>query len=223
MTQTLTLKRAPRGITAVKLFDNNSDTLATNGVAATVVAGTNNPTRYVVTWSATVANGTYQLVAYNGTTVVAGTDVVVSGDSVTEVDKPSEILSKLAGGSVTWTAPVTAAGTIDQPIVIGDDYFASSSRALDWYVDPGVFPVANATCFFGGKSPSKPGWKVQGTVSAVVVDSVPKWRLRFELANTDTGALQPATYEWSVELRGPLPEHMTQIRGKVVVVDSYTR
>mgnify|MGYP000931552440 CR=1 FL=1 len=87
MSQTLTLKRAPVGLDSAKLLVDGTDTIATNGVAASVTPGTNNPTRYTIVWTATVADGTYQLLLYDGGLVAAGTDVVVMGSSVTEVDQ----------------------------------------------------------------------------------------------------------------------------------------
>jgi hypothetical protein len=138
-----------------------------------------------------------------------------------------EILLLLSGGQITSIAPVSSAGTITGPIVVGDDYLAASSRAFDWFVDPGVFDIGQATCFFGGalvSIPTKSTWLVQGTVSAVTVDGQPKWRLRFELTTDDTLELKPELHNWSVELRGPTgPENITKIYGTVNVINSYTK
>lgn len=133
----------------------------------------------------------------------------------------AEILAKISGGEVAWTSPVTQQGKLN-PIVIGDDYLAASGRAFDWFFDPGVFNIASAQCFFGFAGANVGRVAVSGTVSAVTISGNPKWRLRFELTNTATKTLKPGEIEYSVELRGPTPEHMTKRFGKGTVVQSFT-
>jgi hypothetical protein len=172
-------------------------------------------------------NGEWRVRMVNGDDEPVYTGYVVmtaeaQGHATSEPNENAEILALIGGGQVTSIAPVTSAGTINGPIVIGDDYLTASGRSFDWLIAPGAFDVGQAECWFGGGSPSKPSWLVQGVVSAVTVDGQPRWRLRFELRRSDTLPLKPACYNWSVELRGPLPEHITRIIGKAEVVQSYT-
>jgi hypothetical protein len=137
-------------------------------------------------------------------------------------DNVSNLNTLIGGGRVTWETPLTPFGRLAGPIIIGDDYLAASGRAFDWFVDPGVFSVAQATCWFGFAGVNVGSVLVQGTVSAVTIEGVPKWRLRFEIPRSQTVNLKPGEIEASVELRGPLPEHITKKRLKGSVEKSYT-
>lgn len=169
-----------------------------------------------------------------GTIVVAASGLDAAGVRAAVGLASANLDTQLAGlntlltaGDITSHSPVTTAGTLSGPIVIGDDYLAASGRAFDWFVDPGVFDISEATCWFGGalaSNPERSAWLVEGDVEAVTVSGQPKWRLRFELATADTLGLRPDTHNWSVELRGPTgPENITKILGTASVADSYTQ
>lgn len=210
------------GINAAKLASGDTEI----AVALSVDSGENFATFYTITFE-DVLPGDYDLVLLIGTAAVAGAEVTVTTNGWSErsqgVDQAvSEILSRISGGSVTWNAPVLETGQLSGPIIIGDDYLASLNRVFDWFVDPLPFPFAQATCFFGGKSSSKPpGWNVQGNVTEVTIDSQTKWRLRFELPRAVTSALKAGLYSWSTEVRGPAG-HVTRVLGSVNVVPKQT-
>lgn len=201
MTQTLTLKRAPTGVDSAKLFVDGTDTLATNGTATSVTPGTNNPTRYSIVWGTNVADGTYQLVLYDGGVAVAGADVVVSGSNVTEINEVSEILSSVTGGIVTSVSVVTSQGLISGPLVIGDEYLQANGRALIWYIDPVQnATIGNCTFEFGVAkvaSPDKVVFVAIGTLEAVTIEGEPKWKAVVELTNANTVLLRPVTHSWT--------------------------
>jgi hypothetical protein len=143
-------------------------------------------------------------------------------DVVDVPDRQTAIIALLTSGSATTNAPVTPTGTITN-IVIGDDYKAASGRAFNWLVAVPVFSQSGSKCFFGGSAKHKGEWLVEGTIIPVTVDSVPKWKLQFELSKTDTEACKPGCYDWSAELRGPAPEQITKIIGKTELIEAYTR
>ncbi len=132
------------------------------------------------------------------------------------------ILAILSSGEITHSAPVTPTGTITT-IVIGDDYKAASNRSFAWFFDVPAFSAVGSRCFFGGSAKHKGQWLVEGTIVPVTVESVPKWKLQFELLDADTAACKPGCYDWSVELRGPAPEQITKIIGTTELVQAYTR
>lgn len=149
-----------------------------------------------------------------------------------EIDASGTLVNRLAtiaadtaliggGQAIVQAQPVNAQGKLD-PIIIGDDYLLPS-RVFVFDVDPPLhYAIGDAKCYFGGSAFRKGKWLVEGTLSAVTVEGAPKWRMTFELPNAQTGKLLPACYKFSAELRGPEPEHKTQIRGEVDVVESQT-
>lgn len=76
---------APVGMETAKLFSIGTDTVVANGTASSVVAGTNNEAFYTITWSSTVASGTYWLILFADDVALAQETVTVSGDNVTTV------------------------------------------------------------------------------------------------------------------------------------------
>jgi hypothetical protein len=148
-------------------------------------------------------------------------------DSLAELDSATianqeAILATLTSGSVQPSAPVTTTGTIPN-IIIGDDYKAASGRAFNWTVAVPAFSLSGSKCYFGGFAKHKGQWLVEGTITPITVDSVPKWQLSFELDEADTEACLPGCYDWSVELRGPDPEQITKIIGTTELLKAYTR
>jgi hypothetical protein len=211
-------------VNAAQLFDLNGVEVV--GVLESIETIGSGGTLKTIVWNG-VTPGLYDLnLLQDEDEVHFGIPVRFTTDSWAVVDTASEILAKLSGGSVTWNSPVTATGKLNGPIVKGDDYLASSSRAFDWFFEPGSFSVGQATCWFGGARQADPqtsSWKVQGVVSPVTISGQPRWRLRFELTTAVTGLLVCDLHEWSVELRGPSDENITKLFGQVRVVDSYTR
>jgi hypothetical protein len=82
MSQTLNIN-APPGVTAVKAFTRDSDTVV--ATAATVTAGTNDPSFYTIVFTSLV-DGVYRIVFYEGASVVAVEDVSV-GDGVFDISE----------------------------------------------------------------------------------------------------------------------------------------
>ncbi len=144
-----------------------------------------------------------------------------STGSATEA-KQDYIISLLSSGQVDQSTPVSANGSIDE-VVRGDDYLDDSGRAFSWDIlPPGGFTIGEATCFFGGYKKDRGSWLVQGTITAVTIDSVDKWRLKFEPRKSDTQDCIPdENYFFSVEVRGP-SERITKVWGYTRVVDSRT-
>jgi hypothetical protein len=98
----------------------------------------------------------------------------------------------------TATSLVNADGSINGPIIIGDDYLHTNSRSFQWTI-PAIsgFTLGACTCFFGGQFKTH-SFLVQGTV----VDATGgNWFLRFDVRRDDTEDLQPGMYRYSVEVR----------------------
>ena len=126
-----------------------------------------------------------------------------------------ELDPAVVSGTVTASSPVSPTGTINGPLIIGDDYLAANSRQFSWDVAAVTgLSAATATCSFGGDR-NGTGWLVSGTVTDLG-DS--EWRLSFDLARSATSALEPGYYAWSVEVKGPTDgAEVTRVRsGKAV-------
>jgi hypothetical protein len=98
----------------------------------------------------------------------------------------------------TATSLVNADGSINGPIIIGDDYLHANGRSFQWTI-PAIsgFTLGACTCFFGGQFKTH-SFLVQGTV----VDATGgNWHLRFDVRKDDTEDLQPGMYRYSVEVR----------------------
>jgi hypothetical protein len=104
--------------------------------------------------------------------------------------------------------PVTDAGELIDPIVIGDDYLAVNNRSFTWTIDaiPGV-TVGTATCYFGGVYKTY-SWLVTGTITVVGT----QWLLSFDLLKADTEDLVPGLYRWSVEVQDASGNEITKVR-----------
>lgn len=111
-----------------------------------------------------------------------------------------ELDPAVVSGSVTASSPVSPTGTINGPIIIGDDYLAANSRQFSWEVAAVTgLSAATAVCSFGGTR-NGTGWLVTGTVTDLGSGT---WRLAFDLPRASTSALDPGYYAWSVEVKGP--------------------
>ncbi|QDV22914.1 hypothetical protein [Aureliella helgolandensis] len=117
---------------------------------------------------------------------------------------------------------VVQEGAIDTPIVIADDYLATSTRTFTWDVPVPAFALDVASCYFGGSKTYKGQWRVSGTISEVTAGEVAMWRLSFALTEADTAQCKPACYPWSVELHGP-GEQITVYKGEVPLIYSASR
>jgi hypothetical protein len=209
---------------------NGGTLVNTDGAVTQTGVEQTTPGRYKLNYSS--ADRAVGSVAYkitdsadtNKTGVMAVTFLPASGAGNASEAKQDQILALLTSGQAVTNSPVSPTGTIDSPIVIGDDYLAANARAFSWTVAvPAGFTIGQASCWFGGANKTKGKWLVQGSVSAVTVDAQPRWQMAFNLTNDDTGQCKPGCYDWSVELRGPSPEHITKLRGQVELVEAYTR
>lgn len=218
--KSLTAQRSINGAALV----NTDGTVTQTGVEQTV------PGRYRLNYSAAdraVGSVSYKFTDSADATktgVLAVTFLPASGSGNATESTQNQILALLTSGQAVTNSPVTPTGTIASAIVIGDDYLASNARAFNWTVAvPAGFALNQATCWFGGGNKAKGKWLVQGTVTAVTVDGQPRWQMSFNLPAAATGQCKPGCYDWSVELRGPSPEHITKLLGQVDLVEAYTR
>ena len=126
-----------------------------------------------------------------------------------------ELDPAVVSGSVTASSPVSPTGTINGPIIIGDDYLTANSRAFIWDVAAVTgLSAATATCSFGGDR-NGTGWLVSGSVSD---QGSSVWRLTFDLPRASTSALEPGYYSWSVEVKGPTDgAEVTRVRSGTAV------
>lgn len=141
---------------------------------------------------------------FDGTAVPADHDAAIVGLSFSETDSNlSTILTLLESGIAVTRTPVATNGKLTGPIIIGDSYQSENARAFSWLINPvsGV-NVATVSCKFGAISGgcSDKQFIVSGTVEAVTVDAVAKWKLVAELAPEDTEDLPEDKYRWSVAL-----------------------
>jgi hypothetical protein len=158
---------------------------------------------------------------FDGSTAPTNWDQNIAFVDFSQFRQLNTLQQLLSGGSAVSNAPVTVDGVISGPIVIGDDYLAADGRSFDWFVDPGPGVIGDYSCRFGGSARGAPRWLVAGTITAVTVNSLPKWRLRFELPRSSTGRLRATQYSYSAELRRADAE-ITKILGTVQVVQRFT-
>lgn len=112
--------------------------------------------------------------------------------------------------SYTNFAKVRGDGSIDGPIVIGDDYLTANGRGFVWEIDaiPGV-SLGTATCWFVASNRGD-GWNRQGVITNL---GGGKWQLAFELTSPNTSGLNPGTYRWHVEIRDGVTD-ITRVIGQ---------
>jgi hypothetical protein len=149
--------------------------------------------------------------------VLTDADVRVEMDAnstiASAVETTNDTIDGITKGNVEISPVVAARGTINGPIIIGDDYLATHEKAFKWEVPalPGV-AFGDATCFFGGKSvylDTPNSWSVEGTVSEVDADT---WELSFDLPKSATESLEPDVYDWSAEVRDAAANEVTRVR-----------
>lgn len=107
----------------------------------------------------------------------------------------------ITSGNVQTALPVTAAGQIASPLVIGDDYLNANGRAFSWTVAlPTGYSVGSSTCKFGMRYEDSQGvnsFIVSGTAIDAGGGNV---TLRFDVPRATTETLRPGWYDWSVEI-----------------------
>jgi len=139
---------------------------------------------------------------FDGSAVPATHDDAIRA-VVFEADSTEDILTILQSGSATVRTPVASNGRLTGPIIIGDSYLNAKARAFTWLITPvsGV-SVGDVTCKFGATSSkcSDESFIVDGTVEAVVIDTVTYWKLIAELDPEDTEGLPEDKYRWSAAL-----------------------
>lgn len=106
------------------------------------------------------------------------------------------------------------------PLVIGDDYASALGNAFEFNFNPGGATIGSSACTFGGKRvDGAEDWQVDGTLSD---NGDGTWKATFELEDTDTSALVPGFYNWTVEFSNGT-ETKTIARGeRVRWVERYT-
>jgi hypothetical protein len=113
----------------------------------------------------------------------------------------------ITSGTVQTSLPVTAAGQIASPLVIGDDYLNSNGRAFSWTVAlPTGYSVGTSTCKFGMRYEDSEGvnsFVANGTVIDAGSGNV---TLRFDVPKTTTNDLRAGWYDWSVEIANATSE-----------------
>lgn len=186
-----------------------------SAVTGTLVSGTS--VRYV--FSITASAGDYFAKISSSGTVIATACLRVTASSY-DIDNdwpPIELRTLIAtsgGLTVTFNPPVSTSGTIDSPIIIGDDYLSANGRAFSWTVTaPTGFVLATSTCTFGG-SRNGSGWLVSGTISDAGSGN---WTISFDLAKSVTASLSPGTYLYSVELANAGGTEITRVRSGIGV------
>lgn len=113
----------------------------------------------------------------------------------------------ITSGNVQTALPVTAAGQIASPLVIGDDYLNANGRAFSWTIAlPTGYSVGSSTCKFGMRYEDSQGVN-EFIVSGTVIDAGGgNVTLRFDVSRTTTGTLRPGWYDWSVEIASATAE-----------------
>ena len=223
-TQTLEFS-AGTGLTlSCKLFALGSDTVVATASAA---EKTNDKNRYTVQFSN--LSGAYRLNAFVGVTggfaneVYDVTDIAATFTPRSEAKIDTSLLTLeatsqaikaktdlITAGQVQIVSPVGAGGNITTPIFAGDDYKASNGRAFEWTIDARTgFSASTATCRFGGSSEETgDSWNVTGTVTDI---GGGEWKLSFDLTKAVTATLSPGFYRWSVELKNPSDDEVTEV------------
>jgi hypothetical protein len=166
-----------------------------------------------------------EILTDTGTTLPNTLAAIVEDTGTTLPASLSAIQSLLIDAQPVYTSPlVSPLGSINGPIVIGDDYLDAHGRAFSWEVAslPGV-NVNDASFWFGGKNSGGDGWLVEGSVAEVDAST---WLAKAELLKTDTEGLPASNYKWSGELRDSEGNEITRVKSscdqKVALVDKQT-
>jgi hypothetical protein len=113
----------------------------------------------------------------------------------------------ITSGNVQTSLPVTAAGQIASPLVIGDDYLASNGRAFSWTVAlPTGYTVGTSSCKFGMRYEDSQGVNEFIATGTVIDAGSGNVTLRFDVPKTTTGELRAGWYDWSVEIANATSE-----------------
>jgi hypothetical protein len=127
-------------------------------------------------------------------------------------------LGRLVAASISITAPVLSSGNVE--IRRGDSYFSADGRALVWTLTG--LPTINLTgaiTTFKAKNTSSIITKTSSDTPGIrAVFSSGTLTLTLELAATDTGTLNAATYDFDIQTQFSNGHVDTWVMGKMVVV-----
>ena len=142
---------------------------------------------------------------------VSGVNVLGVPSNVIYTTREDEIKAKtdlLTSGSVSSSLPVSSSGQIGSPLLIGDDYLASISRAFEWTIDdPGITDTP-ATCKLGFYLNDSVNFEVSGTI----VDNGSTWTLSFDISAAITSTIIEGYYKWSVHVADASSKKITTIK-----------
>lgn len=126
MSQTLYISAVP-GVTSAKLFTTDTDTVV--ATAASVTAGTNDPSWYTIVFNPDVASASYRVVLYISTSAVASADVTV-GDGAIDINgiAPSD-----PGKRTGYVVCYSQNGVVESGVVVSCQcyYAPDTGLALD--------------------------------------------------------------------------------------------
>jgi len=103
-------------------------------------------------------------------------------------------------GRTILSSVVSPAGTIDGPIIIGDDYLDADGRAFKWYIDPAEHAIGGYVVTFTGSRNNVNAWSVTGTLATETVGGAEKWLLKFELPRAITSTLRHNRHIFAVKM-----------------------
>jgi hypothetical protein len=134
----------------------------------------------------------------------ANTDPVL-GD-ITDGGDLSSIQAKvnLIGSQTTFIGPPVLSVTTPIDLIIGDDYKVANGREISFEFDAITgFTIGTAIGKFGGKktgSETVNFFLVTTGTSAITDVGGGRWKVVFEVDQTDTATKSPGPYDWSVEI-----------------------
>jgi len=148
--------------------------------------------------------------------------VVWTGETLLSITSKTDLIGT---GTAITSAPVSADGDLDE-LIIGDDYLAANSRALEWTFSAIVGFTTSATGKFGIKN-ANDGAEVYTNTSGVVTDiGGGNWKVSFDVPRTALASLTSGVYDYSVEITEGGTEitilRNRQIKYRVAVVDKQT-
>lgn len=112
--------------------------------------------------------------------------------------------------ALTFTGPVSAAGQIDGPLIIGDDYLAANGKALTWTVPlPAGCTIGTATCQLGFYHANKGSLTVQGTMTDAGSGNA---TLSYDITRTSNRTLSQGPYIWNAQITSDDGNEITQVR-----------
>jgi hypothetical protein len=139
--------------------------------------------------------------------VVGGYTGDEAGAIIRDIKAKTDLITSDA---IVTSNPVAATGQISGPLYIGDDYLAANGRAFAWTFTPATgVSFSGATCRFGGGYRDV-GWLVTGTLT----NNGTTWTASFNLTKTETDALEPGFYDWTMEVRSSSGTEITTVAAR---------